>query len=310
MNSDVKKKNRIIVITSGKGGVGKTTTTANIGTSLARFGYKVALLDSDIGLRNLDLLLGLENRILYTAMDVINGECRLDQALVRDKRYKNLAFMAISKTGLKYNVTRNNMQNLVESLDALGFEFILIDCPAGIDVGFINAISTASEAILVTTPDITAIRDADRVTAILEANGIYDIKLLVNRVRNEMVKKGEMMSVIDIQEMLGLPLLGVIPEDKRVIISTNKGEPVVMGNDLPLSPEKVGVILAGRGFEFATQRLVNNDNLSNSKLSEQEVGEVDKHSLLLGSRVLKKFTQLWDSNSDESNVYTNETDKF
>ena len=297
MNIDTKDKSRIIVVTSGKGGVGKTTTTANIGTSLARFGYKVALLDSDIGLRNLDLLLGLENRILYTAMDVINGECRLEQALVRDKRYKNLAFMAISKTGLKYNVTRNNMQNLVESLDALGFEFILIDCPAGIDVGFINAISTASEAILVTTPDITAIRDADRVTAILEANGIYDIKLLVNRVRNEMVQKGEMMSVIDIQEMLGLPLLGVIPEDKRVIISTNKGEPVVMGNDLPLSPEKIGVLLAGRGFEFATQRLVNNDNGTNMPFSDQESLDTTQGQQTIGSTVWSKVTKFWEASS-------------
>jgi len=219
---------RTIVITSGKGGVGKTTATANLGMSMARLGYRVALIDADIGLRNLDLLLGLENRILYTAIDILDGQCRLDQALIRDKRWKNLSLLSISKSRQRYNVTRKNMENLVESIGGLGYHFILIDCPAGIDVGFINAISSAKEALIITTPEITAIRDADRVAGLLEANNVYDVKLLVNRVRPDMIQKNNMMSVQDVQEMLAIPLLGAIPEDKNVIISTNRGEPLVL----------------------------------------------------------------------------------
>src|SRR6476620_3838488 len=142
-NSTISGESRVVVVTSGKGGVGKTTTTANLGMSIARLGYRVALIDADIGLRNLDLLLGLENRVLYTAMDIVEGQCRLDQALIRDKKWKNLALLAVSKNRQKYNVTRKNMRNLVDSVKELGFHFILIDCPAGIDVGFINAISSA-----------------------------------------------------------------------------------------------------------------------------------------------------------------------
>ena len=238
---------RTIVITSGKGGVGKTTGTANLGMSIARLGYRVALIDADIGLRNLDLLLGLENRILYTAMDILDGQCRLDQALVRDKRWKNLSLLSISKNRQRYNVTRKNMANLVKSISNLGYQFVLIDCPAGIDVGFINAISPAQEALIVTTPEITAIRDADRVAGLLEANGIYNVKLLVNRVRPDMIQRNDMMSVRDVQEMLGIPLLGAIPEDNHVIISTNRGEPLVLKRKLTLS---------GIAFENAARRLI------------------------------------------------------
>jgi len=243
-NSD---SSRIIVVTSGKGGVGKTTATANLGMSIARLGYKVALVDADIGLRNLDLLLGLENRILFTAIDLLEGQCRLNQALIRDKRWKNLALLAISKNKQRYNVTKKNMDNLIQSICSFGYEFILIDCPAGIDIGFINAISPAHEAIVVTTPEITAIRDADRVAGLLEANGIYNVKLLVNRVKPDMIQKNHMMSVKDVQEMLGIPLLGAIPEDNNVIISTNRGEPLVLNKDLTLS---------GIAFENSARRLL------------------------------------------------------
>lgn len=238
---------RILVITSGKGGVGKTTTTANLGMSIARLGFRVALIDADIGLRNLDLLLGLENRVLYTGVDVFEGQCRLDQALIRDKRWKNLVLLSISKNRHRYNITRRNMDSLIESLRAMKFQFILIDCPAGIDVGFINAVSPAKEAIIVTTPEITSIRDADRVIGLLESNQIYNVKLLVNRVRPDMIQQNDMMSVRDVQEMLGIPLLGAIPEDNQVIVSTNRGEPLVLRKKLTLS---------GIAFENAARRLV------------------------------------------------------
>jgi septum site-determining protein MinD len=238
---------RVIVVTSGKGGVGKTTTTANLGMSIARLGYRVSLLDADIGLRNLDLLLGLENRVLYTGVEVIEGQCRLDQALIRDKRWKNLSLLAISKNRQRYNITRNDMTSLINSLSEVGFQYILIDCPAGIDIGFVNAIAPATEAIVVTTPEITSIRDADRVAGLLEANGIYNTQLLVNRVRPEMIQKNDMMSVKDVQEMLGIPLLGAIPDDNEVIISTNRGEPLVLRKKLTLS---------GIALENAARRLI------------------------------------------------------
>mmetsp|Transcript_7357 Transcript_7357/g.9948 ORF Transcript_7357/g.9948 Transcript_7357/m.9948 type:complete len:363 (+) Transcript_7357:83-1171(+) len=238
---------RVIVVTSGKGGVGKTTTTSNIGVSIARLGYRVGLLDADIGLRNLDLLLGLENRVLYTGMEVLDGECRLEQALIRDKRWRNLALLCISKNRQRYNVTRSNMEELTNMMMELGFHYILVDCPAGIDIGFVNAIASAKEALVVTTPEITSIRDADRVAGLLEANGIYDVKLIVNRVRADMIAKNDMMSVKDVQEMLGIPLLGAIPEDTNVIISTNRGEPLVLRKKLTLS---------GIAFENAARRLV------------------------------------------------------
>ena len=243
----VQPESRVIVITSGKGGVGKTTAVANIGISVARLGYRVALIDADIGLRNLDLLLGLENRVLYTAMEVLDGKCRLDQALIRDKRWKNLALLPISKNRQRYNVDRQGITILVNSLQELGYQYIVIDCPAGIDVGFINAITPANEAIVVTTPEITAIRDADRVTGLLEANNIFNVKLLLNRVRLEIIQRNDIISVDDVQEMLGIPLLGAVPEDSNVIVATNRGEPLVLRKKITLS---------GIAFENAARRLI------------------------------------------------------
>ena len=243
----VQLESRVIVITSGKGGVGKTTAVANIGISVARLGYRVVLIDADIGLRNLDLLLGLENRVLYTAMEVLDGKCRLDQALIRDKRWKNLALLPISKNRQRYNVDQQGITALVKSLQELGYQYIVIDCPAGIDVGFINAIITADEAIVVTTPEITAIRDADRVTGLLEANNIFNVKLLLNRVRLEIIQRNDIMSVDDVQEILGIPLLGAVPEDSNVIVATNRGEPLVLRKKITLS---------GIAFENAARRLI------------------------------------------------------
>ncbi|KAL2334772.1 hypothetical protein Fmac_015985 [Flemingia macrophylla] len=254
---------RVAVITSGKGGVGKTTTTANIGLSLASLGFTVVAIDADVGLRNLDLLLGLENRVNYTALEVLNGDCRLDQALVRDKRWSNFELLCISKprSKLPLGFGSKALTWLVDALKTTRTpHFILIDCPAGIDAGFITAIAPANEAILITTPDITSLRDADRVTGLLECDGIRDIKMVVNRVRTDMIKGQDMMSVLDVQEMLGLPLLGAIPEDSEVIRSTNRGYPLVL-NKPPT--------LAGLAFEQAAWRLVEQDTMQAVVVEEQ-----------------------------------------
>lgn len=224
---------RIIVITSGKGGVGKTTCTANLGMALARLGRKVALMDADFGLRNLDLLLGLENRVVYTALDVLGGQCRLEQALVRDKRQNNLVLLPAAQSRNKDAITPEQMQQLAQAL-AQQFDYVLIDCPAGIESGFQNAIAPAQAAIVVTTPEIAAVRDADRVVGLLEAHRVKQIHLIVNRIRPAMVQANNMMSVQDVQEILSIPLLGIVPDDERVIVSTNRGEPLVLADQLSL----------------------------------------------------------------------------
>ncbi|MBE9102583.1 septum site-determining protein MinD [Vacuolonema iberomarrocanum] len=225
---------RTIVVTSGKGGVGKTTTTANLGMALAQRGRKVAVMDADFGLRNLDLLLGLENRIVYTAIEVLSGDCRLDQALVKDKRQPNLALLAAAQNRTKEAINADQMKQLVASLSE-SFEYVLVDCPAGIELGFQNAIAPAQEALVVTTPEISAVRDADRVVGLLEANDVNKQHLIINRIKPAMVQEDLMMSVRDVQEILAIPLAGVIPDDERVIVSTNKGEPLVLEQRLTLA---------------------------------------------------------------------------
>jgi len=224
---------RIIVITSGKGGVGKTTVTANLGMAIARCGRTVALVDADFGLRNLDLLLGLENRVVYTAIDVLAGQCRLEQALVKDKRQEGVVLLPAAQSRMQESVTPAQMKKLL-SLLAQKYEYILVDCPAGIESGFQNAIAAASEALIVTTPEIAAVRDADRVVGLLEAQGIKKIHLIVNRLKPAMVQADQMMSVQDVQEILAVPLIGIIPDDERVIISSNRGEPLVLGEHVSL----------------------------------------------------------------------------
>jgi septum site-determining protein MinD len=218
---------RIIVVTSGKGGVGKTTVTANLGMTLAKMGHRVALVDGDFGLRNLDLLLGLENRVVYTAVEVLAGECRLDQALVRDKRQPGLVLLPATQNRKAEMITPNHMKWMIGEL-APQFDFVLIDSPAGIEMGFKNAIAAAQEALIVTTPEISAVRDADRVIGLLEASNITPARLIVNRLRPSMVEASEMMSVDDVSEILAVQLIGVVPEDERVITSTNRGEPLVL----------------------------------------------------------------------------------
>jgi len=237
---------RVIVITSGKGGVGKTTTSANIGTALAKAGYKVVLIDTDLGLRNLDLLLGLENRIVYTIVDVIEERCKLKQALVKDKKNPNLSLLAAAQTRDK---TAVNAEQLKEICDTLKEEndFVLVDCPAGIEQGFQNAVAGASEAIVVTTPEMSAIRDADRIIGLLESKEeIKSYKLLLNRVRPSLIKSNEMMGVDDVVEILSCPLVGIIPEDTGIITSTNKGEPIVNDENA----------LAGKAYRNVAQRIL------------------------------------------------------
>ena len=217
----------VIVVTSGKGGVGKTTTTANIGTALAMAGKKVVLVDADIGLRNLDLVMGLENRVVYDLVNVIEGTCRVKQALIKDKRHDSLYMLPAAQTRDKDAVTAEQMKELCEKLKE-DFDYVILDCPAGIEQGFKNAIAGADKAIVVTTPEVSAVRDADRIIGLLEANEIKDPKLLVNRVRINMVKSGDMMSVEDIVELLAISLIGVVPDDTSIITTTNRGEPAAM----------------------------------------------------------------------------------
>lgn len=217
----------VYVITSGKGGVGKTTTTANLGTALSMAGKKVVLVDADIGLRNLDLVMGLENRVVYDLVNVAEGTCRLKQALIKDKRQKELYMIPAAQTRDKDAVSEDQMKQLCEELKK-EFDYILIDCPAGIEQGFKNAVAGADKAIVVTTPEVSAVRDADRIIGLLEASGLNEPKLIINRLRPGMVKKGEMMDVDDIIELLAIPIIGVVPDDESIIVTTNKGEPVVM----------------------------------------------------------------------------------
>jgi len=217
----------VIVVTSGKGGVGKTTTTANIGTGLASLGYKVAMLDTDIGLRNLDVVMGLENRIVYDIVDVAHGNCRLKQALIKDKRFENLFLLPAAQTKDKTAVSVEQMKELTKNLKQ-EFDYVLIDCPAGIEQGFKNAIAGAERAIVVTNPEVSAVRDADRIIGLLEAAELHEPMLIINRLRPNMVKKGDMMNIFDVEDILAIKILGVVPEDEAIVISTNKGEPAVL----------------------------------------------------------------------------------
>lgn len=221
----------VIVVTSGKGGVGKTTSTANIGTGLARMNKKVVLIDTDIGLRNLDVVMGLENRIVYNLVDVVEGNCRIRQALIKDKRYPTLYLLPAAQTRDKSAVSPEQMRKLVDDLKPV-FDYIILDCPAGIEQGFRNATAAANRAIVMTTPEVSAIRDADRIIGLLESEGLKKIDLVINRIRPDMVKRGDMMSVEDVLDILAVNLLGAIPDEEEIVVASNHGEPVV-GTDTP-----------------------------------------------------------------------------
>lgn len=219
-----------IVITSGKGGVGKTTTTANVGTALAMFGKSVCLIDTDIGLRNLDVIMGVENRIIYDIVDVVEGRCKVRSALIKDKRIEHLALLPAAQTSDKTAITPESMKEIVDDLKQ-DYEFILIDCPAGIEQGYQNAVAGADRAIVVTTPEKSSVRDADRIIGLLEKEGLTEPpKLIINRIRNHMVKNGDMIDVDDIVQLLSIDLIGIVMDDDEVIKASNNGEPIALNS--------------------------------------------------------------------------------
>jgi len=238
----------VITITSGKGGVGKTTTTANIGVGLAMLGQRVVTIDSDIGLRNLDVVMGLENRIVYDLVDAVEGHCRLRQALIRDKRLSELYLLPAAQTRDKSAVSPEQMIELCDELRP-DFDFVLIDSPAGIEQGYRNAVAPADRVVIVTTPEVSAVRDADRIVGLVEAEEKGPATLILNRLNPDMVRRGQMLSTEDVVEILAIDLLGIIPEDKQIIISTNRGTPVALDGKAP----------SGQAFRNIAGRLLGQD---------------------------------------------------
>jgi septum site-determining protein MinD len=236
---------RVITITSGKGGVGKTTGVANLGVGLALEGQRVIVVDADIGLRNLDVIMGLENRIVYDVVDVVEGNCRLQQALIRDKRLPELHLLAAAQTRDKTAVSPDQMAALCDDLRS-ECDFVLIDSPAGIERGFQNAIAGADEAIIMTTPEVAAVRDADRIVGLIEAAEKGPPSLVINRIKPEMVKRGDMLATEDVIEILAIDLLGIVPEDENIIVAANKGIPIALD----------GQSGAARSFRNIAQRIL------------------------------------------------------
>ncbi|HNS62871.1 MAG TPA: septum site-determining protein MinD [Anaerolineaceae bacterium] len=217
----------VVTVSSGKGGVGKTTTSANLAVALAMSGQKVVCIDADIGLRNLDVILGLENRIVYDLVDVVEGRCRLRQAMIRDKRLPELYLIPAAQTRDKSAVTPSDMVRLADELRS-EVDWIIIDCPAGIERGFRNALAPADMVIVVTNPEVSAVRDADRIIGLVEAEEKGPVRLIINRVNPEMVKRGDMLAADDVLELLAVELIGIIPEDDHVVVSANRGQPVAL----------------------------------------------------------------------------------
>ncbi len=248
----------VITITSGKGGVGKSTTTANVATALALKGKKVIAIDFDIGLRNLDMILGLENRIVYDVVDVMDKRCNLAQAIIKDKRTQNLHFLPASQTKDKTVLNKEKVENLINELKK-DFDYILIDSPAGIESGFEHAIYLADKALIVSTPEISSVRDADRVIGIIDAKSKkaqigeeVEKYIVINRLKPEMVEKGEMLSTEDVLHILALPLIGIVPDDEEIVKSTNLGEPVALNKNSLVGEayRRIAKRLEGEDVEF------------------------------------------------------------
>lgn len=239
---------KVITITSGKGGVGKTTATANIGAALAALGKKTICLDADIGLRNLDVVLGLENRIVYDLVDVVEGRCRLRQAMIRDKRLPELYLIPAAQTRDKSSVSPSDMIKLCEDLRSEA-DYVIIDSPAGIERGFRNAIAGADDIIIITNPEVSAVRDADRIVGLIEAEEKGTPSLILNRINPNLVQRGDMLAAEDVLELLAIELIGLVPEDESVLVSTNRGVPIVLENKNR----------AGQAFHNIAKRLLGND---------------------------------------------------
>ena len=249
-------KARAIVVTSGKGGVGKTTTTANLGAALAKLGEKVAVVDVDVGLRNLDVVMGLEGRVVFDLIDVLEGRAKPRQALIRDKRIESLFLLPASQTKDKEALDPAKFRELVHQLlTEEGFDRVLIDSPAGIEKGFQTAATPAEGALVVVNPEVSSVRDADRIIGLLEAREIRENFLIINRLRPKMVARGDMLSVEDVVEILGLKPVGIIPEDERVLISTNQGEPLVLKGTSPAAVAYMDTARRIRGEEVPFRNL-------------------------------------------------------
>lgn len=263
---------RVVTITSGKGGVGKTTTTANLGTALAILGKKVAVVDADIGLRNLDVVLGLENRIVYDLVDVVEGRARLRQALIRDKRYPELSLLPAAQTRDKNAVSPDQMAALTNQL-AQEFDIVIVDSPAGIEQGFRNAIAGADLVLIVTTPEVSAVRDADRIIGLVEAAELPTPQLILNRIKPAMVRRGDMMSMEDVKDILAIDIIGIVPEDESVVVSTNRGEAVVFDNNSR----------AGTAFHNIARRLLG-ENVPLQSLEEPVAPRIGLMARLFGRK--------------------------
>jgi septum site-determining protein MinD len=235
---------KVVTVTSGKGGVGKTTATANIGSALAEIGHKVVCIDADIGLRNLDVVLGLENRIVYDLVDVVEGRCRLRQAMIRDKRLPELYLIPAAQTRDKSALSPSDMVHLCDELRP-EYDWIMVDSPAGIERGFRNALAPADVVMVITNPEVSAVRDADRIIGLIEAEEKGPARLVINRIKPDMVRRGDMLSVEDVLELLAVQLVGLIPDDETVVLSTNRGVPVVLD----------GKSRAGQAFRNIARRL-------------------------------------------------------
>jgi septum site-determining protein MinD len=261
-----------LVVTSGKGGVGKTTTVANLGVALASLGHKVVLVDADIGLRNLDVVMGLENRIVYDLVDVVEGYCRFRQAMIKDKRLPNLYLLPAAQTRDKNAVSVDQMKELVQELKE-ECDYVIVDCPAGIEQGFRNAVAGADRALIVTTPEVSAVRDADRIIGLLEASGLHEPELVINRIRPRMVARGDMMDIPDIIDILAIELVGVVPDDDYIVVSSNKGEPVVFGESK-----------AGTAFRNIARRIIGEEVAFMDLTENESIWSKVKRLIKLGNR--------------------------
>jgi len=239
---------KVVTITSGKGGVGKTTATANLGVALARLGRRVVTIDADIGLRNLDVVMGLENRIVYDVVDVAEGRCRLRQALIRDKRLEGLFLLPAAQTRDKTALNPSDMIRICDQLRSQ-FDFIVIDSPAGIEQGYRNAVAPADMVLVLTNPEVSAVRDADRIIGLVEAEGKGPARLIINRLDPERVRRGEMLDTADVLEILAIDLIGIVPEDANILVSTNRGQPIALDGQSP----------AALAFRNIARRLIGED---------------------------------------------------